>query len=111
MVAHLNQGAVFKRCWVRILFNRNPPYRAFPAAANLEDLRRQYTVPLLRLRPTSGMLRVVLHPHGRLDIHMGSGRLGSALPWRYFLAVRRQLTPIPTSVAYLSVPSSPSNNS
>jgi hypothetical protein len=62
----------------------------FLAAVDLVDLRR-HTVSLLRLRPSSVLRSVELRPQGRLETHMVGQVRASALPWRFFPLVRRQL--------------------
>jgi hypothetical protein len=60
------------------IFSRNPPYRAFPAAGDPRDRRRQ-TVPPLRLRPS--VLRSIRpRPHGDLKLSQGWRLLASAVP-------------------------------
>jgi hypothetical protein len=52
LVEHMDRvAAPFKMVGTGI-FSKNPMHRAFPAAGDLKDPRRQ-TVPLLRLRPSS----------------------------------------------------------
>jgi hypothetical protein len=80
------------------IFIRKPSVLGFPAAVDLEDLRR-YTVSLLRLRPISGMRSFSPRPQGTLDTHMDGLLPANALPGLYFSAVRRQLQrPPPTQI-------------
>jgi hypothetical protein len=83
-------------------FFPKPSVPGFSTAVDHEDLRRK-TVPFLRQRTASGLLRVVPSPPGRLDIYMASRRLATGLPWRLFLVIRLQLQH-PPSAADLSVP-------
>jgi hypothetical protein len=52
LVEHMDRVAAPRKMVGTIVFSKKPPYRAFTAADDHEDLRRQ-TVPLLRLRPSS----------------------------------------------------------
>jgi hypothetical protein len=61
------------------IFSKNPPYRAFPAAGDRKDRRRQ-TVPRLRLRPSSVMRCIMPRPQGDLKLSQGWRLLASAVP-------------------------------
>jgi hypothetical protein len=70
-------------------YNQNPPCVALSAAVDPDDLRR-LTVPLLGLRLSSGLVRVMCHPDGRFDIHVAIHCPASTITWRCFPGVRRE---------------------
>jgi hypothetical protein len=72
------------------IFSNIPPCRAFPAAGDRKDRRRQ-TVPLLRPRPNSVLRCIMPRPQGDLQLSQGWRLLASVVPERCFRAVRRQL--------------------
>jgi hypothetical protein len=63
LVEYMDRGAFRKRCSVRIYSIETPSCRDVPTAVDQGDLRRK-TVPLLWLRPSSGMRSVSPPPRG-----------------------------------------------
>jgi hypothetical protein len=92
------EAPLLKKCWVWKCLAEKPPYRAKPGGG------RSCGPPLpYRVAPPvatfSSMCSVAPRPQGRHNFRRDGRRLASAMPWRCFPAVCRELQrPPPTQI-------------